>query len=139
MTSDQRKEVAIGLSLCVSLLALGAAVLFPVVVSGVDALRPRYYDPANSWYLTVAMFVAIMACFDISDRILRSKYLGSQAILFVYLMMFFYFVFRFLPLVLEYRVVGRFLIIVVVTSIASGSIIIATKHAFRIRRETLTS
>jgi hypothetical protein len=108
MTSDQRKEIAIGLGLCGILLALGAAVLFPVVVSGVDALRQKYYDPANSWYLTVAMFVAMMVSFDISDRIRRSKYLCSQAILFVYLMMFFYFVFGFLPLVLEYESSGAF-------------------------------
>jgi hypothetical protein len=134
MVNDRTKETILGIGLCLVLISIAAIILYTVVESGVRALGLKY-DPqyAATSCLELAAFVAFITCFDIPERIHRSKYLSDLAVLIVYLGMFLFFVFGFLSEILRYRVGGRVVIIAVLVILGSWSIAKVIQHTAQSR------
>jgi hypothetical protein len=115
-------------------------VLYPVAVSGVGELSIRFNpQPTATRCMELTGFVGFITCFDIPERIRRSKYLSAQAFLVAYLATFLYFVFGFLPVVLKYRVGGRVLIIGVVITVVLWSVLNVIKHSVQAPKDSHTS
>lgn len=136
MVSDNKKESIVGITIFLILASLGAMVLYPVAVSGVGELSIKF-DPqyTATRCLELTGFVGFITCFDISERIRRSKYLSAQALLVAYLAMFLYFVFGFLPVVLKYRAGGRVLIIGVVITVVLWSALKVIQHTVQASKD----
>jgi hypothetical protein len=117
-------------------LAIGTTIAYPVAVSGVDELRTKHGLPLDTCFLSFSVFVGLIVIFDFPERIRRSSHLSHQVMLLYSLTMFLYFVFRLLPLVLEYPVEGRLTILGVVVALVSWSILGATRHMTRTLRES---
>jgi hypothetical protein len=117
-------------------LAIGTTIAYPVAVSGVDELRTKHGLPLDTCFLSFSVFVGLIVIFDFPERIRRSSHLSHQVMLLYSLTMFLYFVFRLLPLVLEYPVEGRLTILGVVVALVSWSILGATRHMTRTPRES---
>jgi hypothetical protein len=82
MNNRKTTEVIVGIVICMILLAISAAIVKPILSSGIGNL-PTYFDTEceSSFYLLLFVAVAIMACLDLPERIRRSDYLRGQAAL----------------------------------------------------------
>jgi hypothetical protein len=82
MKKDRVIEIALGITICATLLGISAAVATPILSSGIGSL-PTYFDTEceSSAFLLLFVAVSFIVCFDVPERIRCSDYLSGQAIL----------------------------------------------------------
>ena len=136
MANDKRSEVILSVAICLIILAIGTTIAYPVAVSGVDELRTKHGLSLDTCFLSFSVFVFLIVISDFPERIRRSSHLSHQVMLLYSLTMFLYFVFRWLPLVLEYPMEGRLTVLGVVVALASWSILGAIRHMTRTLKES---
>jgi len=139
MVSDKTKEVILGVSICLIVLGIGAMILYPVAVSGIDGLSTGFDRQRTATLcLMLSAFVGLISYFDFPERIRRSSYLSDRAMLLAYLTSFLYLVFGFLPGISKYRLGGRLFIIGVIATLGVSSVVKVVKHASRASKGSAT-